>query len=170
LRKRHMQTLLKQLQRDFPEFNFISSSEFCWSPKNKEVSFDATLMTGRSGPWTLLHELGHAILDHTTYASDLELIHLETAAWETAKTTGTKYGYEIPEDYIQDCMDTYRDWLHRRSACPKCQTRSFQQSPDSYQCFNCQNTWTVSSSRFCRPYRRSEQKKTSPPKKKAMFI
>ncbi len=165
-----MLSLLKQLQRDFPQFNFVSANEFCWSPKSKEVNYNADLMTTRTGPWTLLHELGHALLSHATYTSDLELIHLETAAWEKAKSVGTTYGYEIPDDYIQDCMDTYRDWLHQRSACPKCQTRSLQQSPDSYLCFNCQNSWTVSSSRFCRPYRRSEQKKTSPPKKKAMFI
>ncbi len=170
LRKNMMPSLLKQLIRDFPQFAFVASEGFCWSPKEYQILYNADQLTSRSGPWTLLHELGHAILDHKTYASDIELLQLETSAWTQARISGTTYGYEISDDYIQDCIDTYRDWIHQRSACPKCQTRSFQRSVDSYQCFNCQHIWKVSSSKFCRPYRRSEKQKTSPSAKKAMFI
>ncbi len=165
-----MPSLLKQLVRDYPQFTFSTSNDFCWSPKGHEILYNPDQLTSRSGPWTLLHELGHAVLDHTTYTSDIELLQLEAGAWTQARLIGTNYGYEISDDYIQDCMDTYRDWLHQRSACPKCQTRSFQQSSTIYQCFNCQHLWSVSGSKFCRPYRRSEKQKTSPSKKKAMFI
>jgi len=106
--------------------------------------------------WALLHEVGHALLEHHNYRSDLELISLESQAWDKAKVLGKKYGQQIDPDHIEDCMDTYRDWLHQRSACPVCDTRSLQQDARHYKCFNCGQVWTVTSSRFCRPYRRKE--------------
>ncbi|MCA9334275.1 hypothetical protein KC963_04455 [Candidatus Saccharibacteria bacterium] len=149
-----MDTLLKKLVRDFPDINFVAGDQFYWSPKQGEVVYDKAALLKRTSPWSLLHELGHAILQHRAYTSDLELIEMESQAWEQARKTGTRYGFEIDNEHIQDCMDTYRDWLHQRSACPTCDTRSLQQDSSHYRCFNCGETWSVSSSRFCRPYRR----------------
>jgi len=157
-----MDKLLVKLGNDFPGLNFKSGEAFCWSPKTKTVIY-------RLGPqsvtseWALLHEVGHAVLDHHNYKSDLELISLESQAWEKAKNLGLKYGCKIDPDHIEDCMDTYRDWLHQRSACPSCSTRSLQQDAQHYRCHNCSQVWKVTSSRFCRPYRRKEdQNKKSP--------
>jgi hypothetical protein len=119
--------------------------------------------------WSLLHEVGHALLDHQSYDSDLELVEMESLAWQKAKEVGVAYGHTIDEDHIQDCIDTYRDWLHQRSACPNCDNRSLQQDARHYKCFNCGQTWAVSASRFCRPYRLTKQTKTPPSKPKATF-
>lgn len=164
-----MEKLLRQLVADYPELVFTESDKFCWSPRGGEILFDRRAKLVSTAPWSLLHEVGHALLDHKTYGSDLELIELESAAWQKAQEVGKKYGYEISDDHIQDCMDTYRDWLHQRSACPKCNNRSLQQDDRHYKCFNCGQVWSVSSSRFCRPYRLTKQTKTPPPKSKATF-
>jgi hypothetical protein len=164
-----MDTLLKKLQRDYPDLLFTAGKEFCWSPKTREIIYRQESSVGRKQAWSLLHEVGHALLDHTTYHSDLELLQLETAAWQKASEVGKKYGYEVDEQHVQDCLDTYRDWLHQRSACPTCNNRSLQQEDKQYQCFNCGTKWSVSQSRFCRPYRMVKKTKTSPPITKMTF-
>jgi hypothetical protein len=164
-----MDSLLGQLRRDFPAITFTAGNQFYWSPKSQEIMYSKTDSSASSAPWSLLHELGHALLDHTSYESDLELIEMESQAWEKAKEIGQTYGFTIEEDHIQDCMDTYRDWLHQRSACPRCDNRSLQQDDQHYRCFNCGTTWKVSLSRFCRPYRMVKQTKTSPSSVKTTF-
>ena len=150
-----MHKLLLTLEKDFPGLQFAQGEAFCWSPKTRTVIYGKS-KASPDAEWALLHEVGHALLEHHSYASDLELIGLESQAWEKAKVLGQKYGYQIDIDHIEDCMDTYRDWLHQRSACPVCATQSLQQDAQHYQCFNCGQTWTVTGSRFCRPYRRKE--------------
>lgn len=157
-----MNKLLSVLKKDFPGLQFASSEAFCWSPKTNTVMY-VDRGQDEADSWALLHEVGHAVLDHHNYRSDLELISLESKAWAEARKLGEKYGFEIDPDHIEDCMDTYRDWLHQRSACPTCETRSLQQDARHYRCHNCSQVWTVTASRFCRPYRRKEdQTKMSP--------
>lgn len=148
-----MQTLLKQLKRDFPQFRFAKGDTFSWSSRKKEIHYPAIPPDPAHAPWSLLHELGHALLGHTTYQTDFELLKLEAAAWARAADLGTKYGHEIDPDHIQDCLDTYRDWLHQRSACPSCGITSLQRDQHTYCCYNCNTQWRVSRTRLCRPYR-----------------
>ncbi len=155
-------TLLLKLKRDFPELVFSPGEVFCWSPKNKTIMYRQKAVD-QSANWALLHEVGHALLEHKNYKSDLELISLESQAWAKAKELGQNYGSKIDPEHIEDCMDSYRDWLHQRSACPTCSTRSLQQDARHYGCHNCGQIWTVTASRFCRPYRRKQdQNKKSP--------
>ncbi len=158
-----MDSLLVRLQKAFPGLLFSPGDQFCWSPKIGTIIYKNS---GKSSPisaWSLLHEVGHALLHHHNYESDLQLLEMESQAWEKAQEIGKIYNYQIDPNHIEDCMDTYRDWLHQRSACPNCSTRSLQQDARNYRCFNCGQTWSVSSSRFCRPYRRKEiENKKSP--------
>lgn len=147
-----MRQLLTRLRNDFPQISFSTGKQFCWSPQTAQVFYKSS--ADGTAAWSLLHEVGHAVLGHKSYASDFELVQLEMTAWTTAEALAEKYGITIDEDHIQDCLDTYRDWLHRRSTCPTCGIRSLQQSIRSYVCFNCKTNWRVSASRFCRPYRR----------------
>lgn len=163
-----MRALLATLKKDNPDLSFVAGSEFYWSPKNHEVIYDQSATT-QSASWSLLHEVGHALLGHTTYQTDIELLQMEAAAWQKATQMGKKYGYEIDQDHIEDCLDTYRDWLHQRSACPTCNNRSLQQSDGHYKCFNCGTDWAVSQSRFCRPYRMVKKAKTPPSNQRATF-
>ncbi len=149
-----MNKLLPKLIKDFPDLSFRQGNSFSYSPKDRTIFFmiDSGNDNDRHN-WSLLHELGHAILKHNSYTTDIELLKMESEAWHKAKQIGAKYGYDINEDHIQDCIDTYRDWLHQRSTCPNCSTHSVQTDSKTYKCFNCSQSWSVTSSRFCRPYR-----------------
>lgn len=168
-----MDELVISLKRDFPTLSFQAGRVFCWSPKQQEIFYREN-SSGDTSKWALLHELSHALLGHKTYNSDFELLCLEVAAWDKAKEIGAKYGQQIDPEHIQNCLDTYREWLHRRSTCPACGNGSFQQNATTYGCFNCHATWKVTAARFCRPYRRihalPKNEKSLEPKAPATFM
>jgi NADH dehydrogenase/NADH:ubiquinone oxidoreductase subunit G len=146
-------SILEELQNSLPAVSFMEDTVFCWSPKTASIHFPAQALAEEEGTWALLHEAGHATLAHQTYATDFELVSMEVAAWEKAKELAKTLGITISNDHIQDCLDTYRDWLHKRSTCPTCGSVSLQQSESLYTCHNCPAQWTVTRARLCRPYR-----------------
>lgn len=156
-----METAIETLRRRFPQLHFTAGDTFCWSPGTREVFYDTNRRLD-TGVWSLLHETGHALLEHASYKADFELIRLEVAAWEKAKELAVELDTTIDEEHIQDCIDTYRDWLYRRSICPSCNNKCLQESElAQYYCFNCHETWHVTPSRFCRAYR-AKQTTTRP--------
>lgn len=157
-----MEQIINQLKGRFPSLKYKEGAAFYWSPKTEEVFF-ATNSNDPSSIWSLLHETSHALLGHTSYKTDFELLRLEIAAWEKAKDLAKKFNIIIDENHIQDCLDTYRDWLYARSICPYCKNKSLQQSDlKHYQCFNCHAVWKVTPSRFCRAYRGTKRAKQQP--------
>jgi hypothetical protein len=142
--------LVETLKQDYPKFAFNIGKQEQWSPKKNTIFYNPN-----KSCFGLLHELAHALLDHSNYQNDFELIKLESDAWEMAAKIGQKYGIKIDDDYIQNCLDTYRDWLHRRSACPSCGTHVLQSNSNNYHCFNCDTSWRVSSGKFVRAYRKT---------------
>lgn len=138
--------MVKQLIADHQQFSFVPSQAFRWSPAEQTIYYQP--QTDIS--WSLLHELGHALLGHQDYQSDIELLKIELAAWEKAKLIGADYGVSINQDHVEDCLDTYRDWLKKRATCPECRTVTTQSSPTSYTCFNCAASWGVPKSPLCR--------------------
>ena len=146
-----MEKLLNSLRIDFPELTFAPGDDFCWSPADQTVYY--TPSRGMQATWTLLHETSHGILRHRTFKTDFQLLGIELAAWEKAKELAQRYGILINEDHVEDCLDTYRDWLHKRSLCPGCNMKSLQIDGQTYGCINCAANWHVSSNRLCRPYR-----------------
>lgn len=153
-----MDTLLNSLRAQFPALQFEAGSTFTWSPQNNHVIYKELVADSVVASWSLLHEVGHALLKHNSYESDFELLLLEVAAWEKAVKLAKKFKIDIDPDHIQDCLDTYREWLYQRSTCPNCTSCSLQQDKRTYACFNCGTIWHVSASRMCRPYRRQAEK------------
>jgi hypothetical protein len=152
-----MQPLIDRLSQKFPKLRFTAAEQFYWSPETREI-FYKTNAKGKTARWSLLHETGHALLGHTNYQADYELLRLEVEAWERARSLAAELGIKINDDHIQDCLDTYRDWLHKRSICPSCGTKSLQQGDYvHYRCFNCHTTWRVSTNRFQRAYRSTKK-------------
>lgn len=159
-----MPQLVSLLARDYPRLRFVASNSFYWCPETAEVFYDAGRLKDQSGSWSLLHETSHALLEHDSYKADIELLHLEVAAWSHAVSLAPRYQIAIDDDYVQDCLDTYRDWLYRRSLCPGCGIQCLQDDASShYRCFNCHTRWHVSPSRFCRAYRRAQHKAAAQP-------
>ena len=153
-----MEHTIKVLLARFPHLKYKEGSVFCWSPETKQIIY-TTKSKEPSPVWSLLHETSHALLEHTGYKTDFELLRLEVAAWEEAKKLASELGLSINEDHIQDCLDTYRDWLYARSICPYCNNKSLQQENlRHYYCFNCHAVWKVTTSRFCRAYRSMQTK------------
>ena len=148
-----MDKLIGRLTIELPALKFTAGDQFYWSPETKEIFYKSGAR-GHQAIWSLLHETGHALLGHRNYKADFELLRLEVAAWERARELANKHDLKIDEDHIQDCLDTYRDWLHKRSICPTCNTKCLQQGDFvHYRCHNCHTTWRVTASRFCRAYR-----------------
>lgn len=146
-------SLLGRLGRDYRQLSFCAGPRFCWSPGSDQVFYKIGA-SGDDANYSLLHETGHALLGHQRYKLDFELLAMEVAAWEKARQLATDYQIELDEDHIQDCLDSYRDWLYRRSICPSCTSKALQTDDRHlYRCYNCQTTWRVSSNRFCRTYR-----------------
>lgn len=152
--------LLKSLQDRVPTARFMAGKTFYWSPKTNEVFYRKEALETEVGTWSLLHETAHAQLGHADYNNDVTLLSLEVEAWQKAKQTATDLNITIDEDHIQECLDTYRDWLYARSTCPTCRLNSLQIGDRTYQCLNCRTLWSVSRSRFCRPYRMHATHKT----------
>lgn len=104
----------------------------------------------------LLHEVGHALLKHRDYVTDIERVKMERAAWEKARELYMKYAKEVQgeenayrrevevfklgfdEEFVEVEMDTYRDWLHRKSRCPECGLTCYQTVDREYHCPQCE--------------------------------
>jgi hypothetical protein len=139
-------SLITSLTKDFPDYTFSPADEFRWSPHDQTIFFDLHSTDCAA----LLHEVSHAILKHSTYTRDIELLELERQAWQyAAKHMTSAYGIDITDDQIEDSLDTYRDWLHARSACPTCSATGLQVSKDTYKCIACMGQWRVNDARIC---------------------
>ncbi len=143
---RSITSLASRLQADFPQFAFVASDGFRWSPKMQTVFYDEA-----SGDQAaLLHELAHALLGHEGYTRDVALLELERDAWAHAQEVlaGT-YDIIIDADQTEDALDTYRDWLHARSLCPGCHATGIQVKQNEYKCIVCMTRWRVNDARAC---------------------
>ena len=148
-----MEELVSSLSQIITGVNFRAGKAFCWSPKTRRISYVPSSTQPQLAIWSLLHEASHALLDHRDYTSDFELLQMEVAAWQKARELAKQHRQKIDEQHIETCLNTYRDWLHRRSTCPSCSLQGLQTDPIYYRCLNCQSIWKVTASRFCRPYR-----------------
>lgn len=161
-----MKKLIAKLAETYPEITFTQADTFYWNPRKQTVCYDLK-DTSAAAEWSLLHELSHGLLGHSDYRTDFELLLMETSAWEKASELQQRFtpkSQPIDEDHIQDCLDTYRDWLHSRSICPTCDQVGLEEQSGQYLCVNCLESWRVSSQRFTRPYRlcSNTKAKTSP--------
>lgn len=140
-------SFLTWLQRDFPDFSFAPSSTARWSPSDKTIYFEP--LTTRRGKASLLHELGHALLEHVTYHQDIQLLTIERQAWQKASDLAIRYCVTIDDDLIQTQLDSYRLWLHSRSRCPHCSHAGVQRLDLAYYCPLCSSQWTANDARQC---------------------
>lgn len=144
---------LKHLKEEYADITFRESDTFYWSPKESSIYYHPKALEEKQGFYQLLHEVGHALCNHKSYDSGVELLKMEVAAWATAQEIAEKYETTIPTTHIEKCLDSYRDWLHLRSACPDCKNISVEVSVNQYRCFNCLQTWNVPQSQQTRRYR-----------------
>ena len=148
-------SLVATLEKRYPEVTFKADEVFSWQPETKTLTYNETQP---DGTWQLLHELGHALLEHQSYSRDIELIGFERDAWKKAQEIASSLSLSIPTDSIEDHLDTYRDWLHQRSQCISCSQTGIQTANHEYTCPHCKTRWRVNDARTCE-LRRYEIKK-----------
>ena len=130
-------SLVKKLARDYPDINFQASNDTYWSSKEQSIYMDDQCDT-----YILLHELAHASLQHADHSSDAALLRMEQEAWQHAiEELAPRYGLTIPEDVVDDHLESYREWLHARSKCPHCSQTGVQTDQKKYRCIACSNEW-----------------------------
>jgi hypothetical protein len=144
-----------QLKSSFPNISFQIAKDFFWSPSEKTVYYDE-----KSDEIELLfHETGHALLGHSNFDSDIKLISMERDAWEKAQSIARDFNIEISDELVQENLDSYRDWLHKRSTCPDCSAVGMQTDKALFHCPACNNSWKVNPAINC-ALRRYNKKRT----------
>lgn len=151
---RSTSSLLHKLKTDNPTIHFVAGDTFLWSPESRTVFY---VSDGPHSKTLLLHEVSHALLGHSEYKRDIELIAMESAAWDKAKELAKTYHFPVSDSVAEDHLDTYRDWLHARSTCPDCTATGYQTNRDTYRCPACTSEWRVNEARVCE-LRRYKQK------------
>jgi hypothetical protein len=125
---------LQRLANDWSEFRFKMGSKFLFKPPR-------TVVFGPMEPnfrLLALHELAHALLGHRNYQMDVERLKMESEAWDKARELATDYDVTFDEELAQVELDTYRNWLHQKSRCPKCGLTRFQTPDGKYHCPSCE--------------------------------
>ncbi len=142
----HIKVLLARLKEDHPGITFTPGDDYLWSATTRTLMYDAEASDGLY----LLHELGHALLGHANFTLDIELLAQEREAWGFVCTELAKrYGVTTDDRIIQDSLETYRDWLHARSCCPRCAQTGLQTKTSTYVCINCRCSWRPNDARRC---------------------
>ncbi len=125
--------IIDRLEMDYPDLRFVAGEKFAFRPPRTIVyeqgaaNFD--LLT--------LHEVGHALCGHKTFKMNIRRLKMEVEAWEKARELAKSYGVPFDDDVVQDELDTYRNWLHQKSRCPKCGLTRFETPEGEYRCPQC---------------------------------
>lgn len=139
--------LVKTLQKAHPDIQFISGELFKWSSSSRVVYYDPV---DEHMETMLLHELAHALLEHEDFILDVELVRKEADAWDyTTNTLAQKYSVDVPEAQIDEALESYRYWLHKRSRCPECKNHGLQTKNTHYKCLVCGCIWRANDARVC---------------------
>lgn len=136
-----MQNLIKKLAESFPELTISDGERFQFTPPNQLFYANNTEYTENEAKLLLLHELGHYLIGETDYHSDIELLEIEAKAWAKARELCEQYNLVYDEDFAEDRLDSYRDYLHYASLCKNCQLAGYQDSHGNYHCPLCSATW-----------------------------
>lgn len=125
--------LLAKLEKDFPDLRFTKGRKFAFRPPK-------TIVVGpveAHSDLLLLHEVGHAVSGHRDFKTDVKRLKMEVEAWEKARELADVYGVKFNEEVMEGELDTYRNWLHQKSRCPKCGLTRFQTPDGAYNCPRC---------------------------------
>jgi hypothetical protein len=137
--------LLHKLITEYPDVKFKPGRFFKWSADKKTLFYNLSLKNASA---LLLHELSHVVLGHNDFELDVELVNKESVAWKYAqKELAPLYNVTITDNEIEDAMDSYREWLHKRSLCPDCNTSAFQTKTGIYKCLACTCQWHANDAR-----------------------
>ena len=126
---------LTRIKQDYPTLKFTQGKRFSFrAPRTITIG-----PAEENDSLLLLHELGHALLNHQDFGTDVERLKMERAAWEKARELAPRYRIVFDDDLVENELDSYRDWLNKKSQCPKCHLTRFQTPDGKYHCPKCEN-------------------------------
>lgn len=136
-----MDDLITSLEQDFPDLHFTYGKRFSFRPpKTIVIGPDE----GEKTPMLLFHELGHALSGKHSYKTAVERLKIESIAWSEGKKAYERClvsgRYSLPDwddDFVEESLDTYRDWLHSKSKCKNCGLTMFQNQDGTWECPYC---------------------------------
>lgn len=124
--------LIDCLEQDYPELRFREGKKFLFRPPK-------TIVLGSEKPFDLLllHEVGHYLCGHVSFNTEPERLRCECEAWEKARELCDRYNVEYDEEIVQQELDSYRNWLDKKSRCPSCGLTRFQTPDGAFHCPRC---------------------------------
>lgn len=129
----------------YKQYQFLPAGFFSYDAAEEVINYDPIRLQRAQGKISLLHEISHCELGHFNYQYDIELLMMEIDAWYYTKKLANKHNIALDEKYVQDCINSYEDWLTKRATCPMCDNFCFEKSKNLYSCFICDTHWKVSS-------------------------
>lgn len=140
--EREVNKFVARLRAEYGELHFVRGRKFAYRLRagRSEVVLE------RCEGWedvnkyclSLLHEVGHALLGHRDFRVDAERVKMECAAWEKTRELCKTYGLVYDEEFAEERLDSYREWLYRRSRCRKCGLVRYQTRDGRYHCPRCE--------------------------------
>lgn len=136
-----LSNFITQLATDYPDFHFTYGKRFSFrAPKTIVIGPEE----GDYTPMLIFHELGHALSGKYCYDLGVERLKIESLAWQEGKKAyesclASGNYPDLPswnEDFVEDNLDTYRNWLHTKSKCPACGLTMYEDS-DGWRCPYC---------------------------------
>ena len=130
------QKLLQKIMTKYSDFAYHTGSKFTFRPPK-------TIILGPFEPhYSLLfcHELGHALSGEDHFDTDVERLKIERLAWDKAQELCTEFHIPYDEEFVEEQLDSYRDWLHSKSKCPQCGLTRYQTKNGQYHCPHCDLT------------------------------
>lgn len=127
-------TFLAKVKADHPELKFCTGKRFSFRPPK-------TIVMGpdeENDKMLLLHELGHALSGHKTFSTGAERLKMEREAWEKAREISSIYNIVLDDSLIEEELNTYRDWLDKKSCCQNCGLTCYQTPDGVYHCPRCE--------------------------------
>ena len=123
------------IKKTYPNLVFKQGKRFSFHPKTT-IIFDPI---AKNFELLLLHELGHALNGDFSYKTDIERLKIEVSAWETAKSLAKTFKIPFNENFMESELDSYRDWLHKKSLCKSCGLTRYQTPDGTYHCPHCES-------------------------------
>ena len=132
------QAFVQKISEQYPNLRLKQGKKFTFRPP-RTIFYEekGTGLSLNEYKLSLLHELGHALLKHRNFPTDAERVKMERAAWERARELCTECSVDYEEEWVEEHLDTYRDWLHQKSLCPVCGLTRYQTMDGEYHCSFC---------------------------------
>ncbi len=122
------------LKTTYPELKFKPGKRFAFRPPKTIIYVEGE----KNFKLLVLHELGHALIGEFSFKTDVERLKIETKAWAKAKSLAKTFNIPFNETFAESELDSYRDWLHKKSLCKKCGLTRFQTPDGVYHCPHCE--------------------------------